>query len=211
MKKLVFFFLLTTALVQGQYRLKYDKLFLESGIGLGVPLSQYSPSGDGNGEISLLHFQGGLRYMFNESIGLLGTLNYDGYKNSKDEKSEQKLVGLELVYNLGNAFDLSRNTRETMGLLIHGGIMGGAMSSKYNTHDYVGAITFGIKPLWALNNKVSFYTDLSFKHLLEQDVFYNGVNTKYPNPGKFTSSQMGLTFGVIVALGQNRSHADLLY
>lgn len=209
MKKIVFAFLLMTAMVQGQ-SFQYDKLFLESGIGVGIPLSQFSPSGTSNGTISLIHFQGALRYMFNENVGLSGSLNYDLFKNDFNQKSEQKLAVLEIVYNIGKALDLSGES-SNFTLLLHGGAGAGAISSKYNVHDYIGAITFGVKPVWAFNDKVSFFADLAYKNIIRQDVYYNGQNTTYPNPGTFSSGQIGLTFGIIASLGQNRTNADFFH
>lgn len=206
MKKIFFALLLITTVSQAQYRLRYDKLFMEAGIGMAIPLSLVSPSGDG-GSMSLIHFQGGLRYMFSENVGVLGTLNYDEFNNGDHQKSQQKLAGLELCYNLGNALELSRNTGGQFGLLIHGGGAVGAMSSKYINRDYIGAVMIGAKPFIAINEKVSFFADLTYKSTLSQKLYYNGDLI-----GKdITGSNLGLTFGFIVALGQNRFHADSAY
>nr|WP_315203198.1 hypothetical protein [uncultured Flavobacterium sp.] len=209
MKKIVFAFLLMTAMAQGQ-SFNYDRLFLESGIGAGFPLSQFSPTGNSNGTISLIHFQGALRYMFNENIGLMGSLNYDLFRNDFKQKSEQKLAGLELVYNVGKALNLSGDS-DNFTMLLHGGANAGSISSKYNDGDFIGAIVFGIKPVWAFNDKVSFFADVTYKNILIQDVYYNGQNTTYPNPGNFSSSQIGLTFGIIASLGENRTNADFFH
>jgi hypothetical protein len=209
MKKIVFAFLLMTAIAQGQ-SFNYDRLFLESGIGAGFPLSKYSPSGISNGTISLIHFQGALRYMFNENVGLMGSLNYDLFRNDFNQKSEQKLIGLELVYNVGKALYLSGDS-DNFTMLLHGGANAGSLSSKYKDHDFIGAVVFGIKPVWAFNDKVSFFADATYKRILIQDVYYNGQNTTYPNPGQFSSGQIGLTFGIIASLGNNRTNADFFH
>lgn len=209
MKKNIFVFLLMTAMVQGQ-SFQYDKLFLEGGFGLGIPLSQFSPTGTSNGSIALTHIQSTLRYMLNEDIGLMGSLGYDSFKNNQNQWSKQKLVSLELVYNIGNALEVSGDSGNFT-LLLHGGAGVGKMSSKYNGHDNVGTIIFGLKPVWAINNKVSFFADATYKQILEQDVYYNGVNTAYPNSGKFSSSQIGLTLGIIASLGKNSLNADFFH
>jgi hypothetical protein len=209
MKKIVFAFLLMTAIAQGQ-SFNYDRLFLESGIGVGFPLSQFSPSGVSNGTISLIHFQGALRYMFNESIGLSGNLNYDLFRNDFNQKSEQKLIGLELVYNVGKELNLSGES-DNFTMLLHGGLNAGSISSKYKDHDFIGAVVFGIKPVWAFNDKVSFFADATYKSIIGQHVYYNGQNTTYPNPGKLSSGQLGLTFGIIASLGNNRTNADFFH
>nr|WP_315154148.1 hypothetical protein [uncultured Flavobacterium sp.] len=209
MKKIVFAFLLMTAMSQGQ-SFRYDRLFLESGIGVGIPLSQVSPSGTSNGSISKRHFQGALRYMFNENVGLSGSLNYDHFINNLNQRNEQKLAGLELVYNIGKTLELYGNS-DNFTLLMHGGVQAGIMSGTYNGRDYIGAVVFGIKPVWAFNDKVSFFADLTYKNILKQDIYYNGQNTTYPNPGSFSSGQIGLTFGIIASLGQNRTNADFFH
>jgi hypothetical protein len=42
MRKMFFALLLISSVSQAQYRLRYDKLFVEAGIGLAVPLSNIS-------------------------------------------------------------------------------------------------------------------------------------------------------------------------
>lgn len=209
MKKIVFTFLLMTAMAQGQ-SFRYDRLFLESGMGLGIPLSQFSPSGTSNGSISKRHFQWALRYMFNENIGLMGSLNYDHFIDNLNQRNEQKLAGLELVYNIGKTLELYGDS-DNFTLLMHGGVQGGVMSGKYNGRDYIGAVVFGIKPVWAFNDKVSFFIDATYKSIIDQDIYYNGQNTTYPNPGKLSSSQIGLTLGIIASLGNNRTNADFFH
>lgn len=198
-----------TAIAQGQ-SFQYDKLFLEGGVGLGIPLSQFSPTGSSNGSIALTHIQGGVRYMLNEDIGFLGSLGYDSFKNDQNEWSKQKQASLELVYNIGKALELSGDSGNFT-LLLHGGAGVGRMSSKNNNQDHFGTILLGVKPVWAINDKVSFFADATYKCILEQDVYYNGQNTTYPNPGKFSSSQIGLTFGIMASLGQNRTNADFFH
>ena len=200
----MFFALLLIATVsQAQYRLRYDKFFMEAGIGLAVPLSNVSPSGE-NTPISLVHGQGALRYMFSENVGVMGTLSYDqfGYL-----KSDQKMAGLELCYNLGNLLELSRNTGGQFGLLVHGGASAGVMASRFNNRDNIAALVLGARPYIAINEKVSFFADLTYKSTFQQSMYYSG-----DLPGKaLTGSQLGLTFGFMVALGQNRFHADSAY
>ena len=212
MKKMFFALLLISTVSQAQYRFRYDKLFMEAGMGMAIPLSGISPSGDGNGFISLIHLQGGLRYMFTENVGLLGNLNFDQFEDSNHQKSEQKMASLELCYNLGNLIDISRNTGGQFGLLAHAGAGLGTMDSKYVTkRDYIEAILIGVKPYVFINEKVSLFGDLTYKATLAQDTYFNGVTTTYPSPGQFSASQLGITFGFIVALGQNRFHADSAY
>ncbi|MGO4770109.1 hypothetical protein ACEN2I_00465 [Flavobacterium sp. W22_SRS_FK3] len=205
MKKMFFALLLITAVSQAQYRIRYDKLFMEAGIGMAIPLSLVSPSGE-NRPIALVHGQGGLRYMFDENVGVLGSLSYDQF-NKGNQKSDQMIASLELCYNLGNLIELSRNSGGQFGLLVHGGAGVGVMSSKFFNRDKIGALMIGAKPFVAINEKVSFYADLTYKSTLSQKIYYNGNLV-----GKdITGSNLGLTFGFIVALGQNRFHADSAY
>jgi hypothetical protein len=209
MKKNIFVFLLMTVMVQGQ-SFQYDKLFLECGAGLGIPLTQFSPTGTSNENIALAHIQASLRYMLNENIGIMGSLGYDSFKNNRDQWSKQKLASLELVYNIGNNLDMFGDSGNFT-LLLHGGVGAGELSSKYNNHDYVGAVLVGIKPVWAINNKVSFFADATYKQIVTQDIYYNGVNTTYSTVGKLSSSQIGLTIGIIASLGQNSLNADFFH
>ncbi|OOV18757.1 outer membrane beta-barrel protein [Flavobacterium sp. LM4] len=205
MKKMFFALLLIATVSQAQYRLRYDKLFMEAGIGLAVPLSKVS-DGDGNRPISITHGQGSLRYMFSENVGLLGSLSFDQFENKAKDKMNQKIASLELCYNLGNVIDISRNSGGQFGLLVHAGAGVGQMSSEYYNSDYVGVLMFGAKPFIAINEKVSFFTDLTYKATVEQSLNFDG---HLSNNG--TGSQLGITFGFIVALGQNRFHADSAY
>ena len=106
MRKMFFALLLISSVSQAQYRLRYDKLFVEAGIGLAVPLSNISPEGGGN-SLSITHAQGSFRYMFSENVGLLGSLSYDQFANKLERQTDQKLATLELCYNLGNVIDIS--------------------------------------------------------------------------------------------------------
>ena len=205
MKKIFFALLLITTVSQAQYRLRYDKFFMEAGIGLAIPLSNVS-AGDGNGSISITHGQGSLRYMFSEDVGLLGSLSFDQFKDKGGQKTDQRIASLELCYNLGNAIQLSRNSGGQFGLLVHAGGGVGEMSSKLDPSDIVGVLMVGAKPYIAINEKVSFFTDLTYKATVEQNMYFDG----HPS-GKLTGSQLGITFGFIVALGQNRFHADSAY
>lgn len=205
MKKMFFALLFITTVSHAQYRLRYDKLFMEAGVGMAIPLSLVSPSGK-NTPIALVHGQGALRYMFSENVGVLGSLSYDQF-NRGNQKSDQMIAGLELCYNLGNLLELSRSTGGQFGLLVHGGAGVGAMSSKYFNRDKIGVLMIGAKPFIAINEKVSFFADLTYKSTLSQKIYYNGQLV-----GKdITGSNLGLTFGFIVALGQNRFHADSAY
>ncbi|MCI9846286.1 hypothetical protein [Flavobacterium pectinovorum] len=205
MRNMFFGLLLITSVLQAQYRLRYDKLFLEAGVGMAIPLSLTSPSGEGR-PLSLVHGQGSLRYMFSENVGVLGSLSFDQF-NRGIQKSDQLMAGLELCYNLGNLIELSRSTGGQYGLLVHGGLAAGVMSSQYFNRDKIGGIMLGVKPYLAINEKVSFFADLTYKSTLSQKIYYNGDLV-----GKdLTGSNLGLTFGFIVALGQNRFHADSAY
>ncbi|GGF12659.1 outer membrane beta-barrel protein [Flavobacterium limi] len=210
MKKMFFALLLISTVSQAQYRFRYDKLFIEAGVGLAVPLSNISPEGEGN-SLSITHAQGSLRYMLSENVGLLGSLSFDQFSNKLERQSEQKLATLELCYNLGNAIDLSRSSGGQFGLLVHAGGGIGQMSSDDDYSDLVGAFIVGAKPYIAINEKVSFFADLSYKAIVEQNVYYNGLKTPYSSSNALSSSQLALTFGIIVALGQNRFHADSAY
>jgi len=206
MKKILFTLLFITSLVQAQYSARYDKLFLEAGIGIARPLSDYSPSGD-NVPLSLFHFQGGIRYMFNKDVGLLGTLAFDQF-NHGNQKNDQKLAGLEFCYNLGNGLGLSRDTHGRFGLLVHTGGAVGIMSSRHDNRDYIAALMIGARPFIYLNDKISFFADLTYKATLEQNLYFNGAPIK---SGEVTGNQLGLTFGLMVSLGQKKFHTDLLY
>lgn len=205
MKKMFFALLLITTVSQAQYRFRYDKLFMEAGVGLAVPLSQLSPSGETR-PLSLVHGQGGFRYMFSENVGVMGSLSFDQY-NRGIKKSDQLIGSLELCYNLGNLIELSRNSGGQFGLLVHAGAGAGVMSSQYFNRDKIGVLMVGARPYIFINEKVSFFADLTYKSTLSQKIYYDGNFI-----GKeVTGSNLGLTFGFMVALGQNRFHADSAY
>lgn len=205
MKKMFLALLFISTVSNAQYRFRYDKLFMEAGVGIAVPLTQLSPSGE-NRPLSLVHGQGGFRYMFDENVGVMGSLSFDQF-NKGIQKSDQLIGSLELCYNLGNLIELSSNTGGQFGLLVHGGAGAGVMSSQYFNRDKIGALMVGVRPYVFINEKVSFFADLTYKSILSQKIYYNGNLI-----GKeVTGSNIGLTFGFMVALGQNRFHADSAY
>ena len=205
MKKMFFALLLISTISNAQYRFRYDKLFMEAGVGMAVPLTQLSPSGKDK-PLSLVHGQGGFRYMFTENVGVMGLLSFDQF-NEGIKKSDQLIGSLELCYNLGNLIEMSRSTGGQFGLLVHAGAGAGVMSSQYFNRDKIGVLMVGARPYVFINEKVSFFADLTYKSTLLQKIYYNGSLI-----GKdITGSNLGLTFGFMVALGQNRFHADSAY
>ncbi|WP_163408412.1 hypothetical protein [Flavobacterium ajazii] len=205
MKKMFFALFLVATVSQAQYRFRYDKLFMEAGVGMAIPLSLTSASGEGR-PLGLVHGQGALRYMFSEDVGVMGSLSFDQF-NHGIQKSDQLVAGLELCYNLGNLIELSRNTGGQFGLLVHAGGGAGVMSSQYFNRDKIGVLMIGAKPYVFINEKVSFFADLTYKSTLSQKLYYNGDLVG----NDLTGSNLALTFGFIVALGQNRFHADSAY
>lgn len=199
MKKIIFALLFATGLAHAQFSVD-NQWFVEGGAGVALPLSVQSPSGDANGALAPIHAQGNVRYMFNDYVGVQGGLHFDQFKNNDKQVADLKLISLEVVYNLGELLDIPVTTRERIGLLFHTGVGYGTFSSKFDNSDRVGAILVGVKPYVKLNKHVSFFTDLAYKATLKQDVYFNGVPTTYPTPGKFTGSQLGLTVGVSVAI-----------
>jgi hypothetical protein len=199
MKKFLIALLVCTGAANAQFSVD-NQWFIEGGVGLALPLAVQAPTADAKDALALIHAQGSLRYMINDYIGIQGGIHFDQFKNKDKQTADLKLVSLELCYNLGELLAIPATTGEKIGLLVHAGAGYGAFSSKFDNSDRVGAILFGLKPYVMINKTVSLFTDVAYKATLKQDMYFNGVPTQYPNPGKFTGSQVGITVGVNVAI-----------
>ncbi|MFY8187623.1 MAG: hypothetical protein ACOVLC_06660 [Flavobacterium sp.] len=216
----ILFLLLCAASAQGQFNSKpYNQFSIESGVGYSMPMSGISVNDEGSLG-SLGHFNVGLRYMFNQDFGTKLTLQYDAFREG-DFGSNHLRFNIEGYYNVGNLFDLTFRTYETVALYIHGGVGLGLVSSvnDENSIGYPGSgnerqgqAIIGLSPRFRISEKISIFTDFSYYAIFKQHIYYNGQKFTPDTPTDFESGQgashMTFSFGLVYNLGNRRYHAD---
>uniref|UniRef100_UPI00404AEC06 hypothetical protein n=2 Tax=Flavobacterium sp. TaxID=239 RepID=UPI00404AEC06 len=219
MKKILFLLLLSCVTIsQAQFNSKpYNQFSIESGVGYSMPMSGVSVDDEGSLG-SLGHFNAGLRYMFNQDFGTKFTLQYDAFRDG-DAGSNHFRFNLEAYYNVGNLFDLTFKTYETVALYIHAGVGLGFVSSVVDSNfapsgtEKQGQAIIGISPRFRISEKVSIFTDISYFSIFKQHIYYNGLsNYDVENPSDFKAglgaSHITFSFGLVYNLGNRRYHAD---
>lgn len=220
MKKILFLLsLLCVTVSQAQFNSKpYNQFSIESGLGYSMPMSGVSVDDEGSLG-SLGHFNAGLRYMFNQDFGTKFTLQYDAFRDG-DAGSNHFRFNLEAYYNVGNLFDLTFKTYETVALYMHAGVGIGIVSSVVdgdsviipNESERQGQAIIGISPRFRISEKISLFTDFSYFAVFKQHIYYNGLSFQPESAADFEAGQgashMTFSIGLVFNLGNRRYHAD---
>jgi hypothetical protein len=181
----------------------FNKLSLEAGYGMSKPFSPVSITSDAN-FISYSHLNGGIRYMYNENIGVKGQLAYERYSENSNLGIESTHADIQLHYNIGRLLNIPYSTYERVGLFVHSGVgISMAKSININRRDRVGNLLFGITPKIKISNSLAVFTDLTYSYNRKQDLYYDGSVVKRTN-----GSNAFLSVGLIVYLGSEDIHAD---
>ena len=219
MKK-VLFLLLFAFSAQAQFNSKpYNQFSIESGVGYSMPVTGISVNDQGSLG-SLGHFNAGVRYMFNQDFGAKFTLQYDAFREG-DNGSNQTRFNIEGYYNVGNLFDLTFKTYETVALYLHAGVGLGLVSSVNDPNsigypgdgnERQGQAIIGLSPRFRISEKISIVTDFSYYAIFKQHIYYNGTRFTPDNTSDFVAGQGAahttFSFGIVYNLGKKRYHAD---
>lgn len=215
----ILFLLLCALSAQAQFNSKpYNQFSIESGVGYSMPMSGVSVNDEGSLG-SLGHFNAGVRYMFNQDIGTKLTLQYDAFREGEFGSNHIRF-NIEGYYNVGNLFDLTFKTYETVALYLHAGVGLGLVSSinEPDTPGYVsgterqGQVIIGLSPRFRISEKISIFTDFSYFAIFKQHIYYNGQSLSLDTATDFKpgqgASHMTFSFGLAYNLGKRRYHAD---
>lgn len=213
MKKLftltILSFIVFTAQSQNK---RYNQLSLEGTLGYAMPLSGISVSGEGT-FASIPNVNLGARYMFNQNLGSKIAFNNNNFRESSIGSSQYRLE-MEAFYNIGNLFNLTFMTRESVALFLHTGVGVGITTS--NNPEFLfgdaferhGVIIFGLSPRFKINEKISVITDINYNMIQKQHILYSGETIDpFTTAGEVTS-HVTFTVGLCFNLGKKRYHAD---
>lgn len=212
---LTFFSISAQEIIKKQSKNEFNKWSVELNIGNNKPIQPFSPGYFTSADNTALklpvinHFDIGVRRMFSTKFGIKLDVGSDIIENQKGSssrafKSQQNIVSIQTIYNLGKILGFDSFTN-TFGLLAHFGIQISQFNFG-NLTDNNGGIIYGLTPLVKLSNRFVASGDFSFLTNTRQHLFWNGGETESKNnlTGKINYFKLGLTY----YWGKNEKHAD---
>lgn len=150
--------------------------------------------------------------MINEEFGLKVGYNYDAFEDGK-MGSTQYRMSLEGYYNLGNLFDLSTISDQSVVLFSHVGIGGSFNTSKLDainkpeTERQIN-LTFGLSPRFRLTDAMSLFTDLTYVTGFKQHVYYSGEAVPNATNAGVIGSHLTFSLGLAIEVGSSDNSND---
>lgn len=187
----------------------FNQFSVEAGYGYVSPISGFSKE-NGSSYSGFKNFDFGVRYMFNEVYGLKLSYANSQFESNRDKAFGSKFntVNLQGYFNLANVLDFGRSFDDTLGLLFHTGVGYSTMSSKiFPGQDQVYSFIGGLTPQYKLSDRLAFYIDFSYYYNTSHDFNYDGT-VGATNDTKFKTQMYTISFGLILSIGGNSSHAD---
>lgn len=171
----------------------------------------------------LNNFDLGLRYMVTPKFGFKANFAYSQYSESDNSSHPYETnhfnLALQAVVNAARVFDFSPQSR--FGLLLHGGLQAGSLTSKtetkldetlgevpnalYNKTEYHGGFVAGVTPQFRIASKLALFADISTYFNYRQHMNWDGTQTK---SGKLYGVNTNLSLGISYALGSDAIHGD---
>lgn len=207
MRKLFYFICFVGYFLQAQ---TYNQFSIEAGGGLVAPLRGFDEQFKSNFS-GLRHFDVGMRYMFNEYIGIKVSGNYQKFVNDPGGAigSEQYGGNIQMYYNLRPMIsNIDRFIGENFGVLLHGGVGGkfakpiGGLQTERILH-FLGGFT----PQYKVSERISIYSDFSLHLDLMQNYRYDG-GLASPTFAYQKGMYYTISFGLTLYLGRESYHAD---
>ncbi|WP_157429291.1 hypothetical protein [Aequorivita sublithincola] len=160
--------------------------------------------------IAFKQFELAGRYMFTEKFGAKGHYAFNRFENPNDNTMgiSMNRVGLEGVANVGRLLNVDYRLRERIGLLFHTGVgVSFARPSSVSGTDHIGNFLIGFTGEIKLNERISFFGDMTYIRNFKQHYGYNGelLNANYDaEAGSFVN----VSIGIMYSFGQKKYHAD---
>jgi OOP family OmpA-OmpF porin len=202
----VFLFLCVSSFAQKIER--FNKLSIEVGGGIQVP---FSPSEfiSRTNYINFGHAEIGLRYMFNQNLGV--KLNYTNNrfrnKDNIDEGINYNKIGVDAYYNTGRLF-LPHYIITKATVFTHAGL-GYTRASPVNENfsEQTGNFNIGIRPQVKITNQFAAYVDGTYNMAFKQHYSYSGqlLSQEFKDQ---TGSFATISIGLIFYPGSNKRHSD---
>ncbi len=234
MKKLILFFLIGIIVTTNQAIAQenpasgnsyegYSKWNLELGAGLSGSArahdldSQTGLFSNTSNPFSGLSFRAGVRYNFNEAFGLrfrgfYSTINADTDRSNFDYSSSYIQTNLEAVLNIGNLGAFG-NRDKKFNFQTYFGLGAGFLSPEFNdATDYTYNLTFGITPMFKLNDNLSLVFDANLVAVTDMDTNWSGRTRIDPNVSRdFDGILTNYTLGLNISLGKASKNIDWFY
>lgn len=207
-------FLLIGISVSAQnYERPYNQWSIEvqTGYHIAAAPSDFVKLGDYDGAFK--QFQGGIRYMINDTYGVKASYSFLNFENPDVSGGGVKYnrVAVGGVANLWKVANITGDFRKTFGLLFHldAGVTFARPSTVSGT-DHIGNIIGGLTPQVKLSKNFAVFADVAYQTNLKQHYAYNGelldLSYEHKTGGLFNFS-LGLTY----SFGKKENHADWYY
>lgn len=214
------FFTSYFAFSQSQTENYYDRWSIEIAIGQNKPIrpfsqGYYSSNSDRYFNFGdVLHYEAGVRYMFNTKFGFKLDAAFDRIVNqssngSLDFNSHQYRLGFQGVVNMARVLDFETFSSR-FGLLAHAGIQVSMFTPKTGPNKDVtednGGVIFGITPQLRINDWLVVHGDFSVINNVRQHFNWDGSYSAQDN--NLSGSMYNASVGLTLYLGTKDKHAD---
>jgi OOP family OmpA-OmpF porin len=198
----------------------YNRWSIELGVGQNKPIRPFSPgyySSNPNRYFNIsdvLHYEVGVRYMFNPKFGLKLDGAYDRiYDQSGSDSnpfdSRQYRLGLQGIVNVGRVLNFESFTNR-FGLLAHGGIQVSRFTPQIGPNKEVtednGGIMLGLTPQFRITNWLVVWGDFTVLNNVRQHFNWDGTYAAVDT--NLTGILYNTSFGLSFNLGKKEVHAD---
>lgn len=208
-------FLLIGISVSAQnYEQPYNQWSIEAQTGYHIAAAPSDLVKLGDYDGAFKQFQGGIRYMINDTYGVRANYSFLNFENSDNPGSlKYNRVTVGGVANLWKVANLKGDFRKTFGLLFHldAGVTFANPSGSLGT-DHIGNIMGGFMPQVKISKNFAVFADLAYQVNLKQHYAYNGdlIDASYEHKtGGLFNFSLGLTYNF--GFGNKAEHADWYY
>lgn len=186
---------------------KFDRWSIEGAVGVTKPWQNFT-AGYRTGTPDFLSTDFGLRYMFNEYLGMRLGFGYNQFTEGDDSfdfETNSYLFNMQGVMNLGRILKFESWTK-TFGLLGHAGVGAGYMDYKRTggAEDWYGSVLGGLTGQIKLGRSVALTLDGTAVGTFRQNSAFDGGVGNNKDAGMYLNGTIGLAF----YLGKNKEHAD---
>lgn len=175
----------------------WDQTSFEIAYGYAMPFSPSKNISISNYN-SLVNFQVGANYKFNDLYGLRLSYAYHSFVNKNDSQIGvvYNKVMIEGTLSIFNSINDSKKYQknDNFDIIAHGGFGGTITKSKVdNSNEKMLNVQLGFKPSFRINNQSVIFVDVTGVANLSQDTGYNGLKI-----GEFNNKSTGLYLSAMI-------------
>ena len=207
------FLLIGVAVSAQSYERPYNQWSIEVQTGYHVPVSPSRFVKLGDYSDIFQQFQGGIRYMINDTYGVKAHYSFYNFENPDIVGGGVKYnrVAVGGVANLWKVANLKGEFRKNFGLLFHvdAGVTFANPSGSKGT-DHIGNIMGGFTPQVKISKHFTAFADVAYQANLKQHYAYDGVLLD-PSYEHKTGGIFNFAIGLSYSFGNKDNHADWYY